>query len=176
MDTLLRDMVSLCCSSRLFYQDLMLVASFASCSTADFGRLVHQLHRNLAHHLGSHKGFFCRWIPSISAVYSLPDLDQDSKSVVDGWIAALFGEGISDDLMQSAFHSFVISSEPTKLLCFQVHKTSRYPPSRPDHLQAVPRRVPSRRNRHRLITGGERVLPSGALELHASWNYPVACR
>lgn len=55
---------------------------------------------DLAHHLGNEHGFFCRWIPSISAVYSLSDMSDESKSVVDSWISDLFGEGISDDLLQ----------------------------------------------------------------------------
>jgi len=66
-----------------------------------------QLAGNLAHHLGSDQGFFSRWIPSVSAVYSLSDMNAESKSVVDGWISDLFGEGISDDLLQSELPSLL---------------------------------------------------------------------
>ncbi|KAM0753502.1 hypothetical protein T439DRAFT_322399 [Meredithblackwellia eburnea MCA 4105] len=71
------------------------------------------LHRDLPHHLGGGNGFFCRWIPSISVVYALSDLDEEAKSVVDGWVADLFGEGISDDLMQSTKPQVLLRVAPT---------------------------------------------------------------
>lgn len=59
-----------------------------------------QLYSDLPRHLGSDKGFFVHWLPSAPAVYPLQGLDDESKSAVDGWVEGLFGEGISDDLMQ----------------------------------------------------------------------------
>lgn len=54
------------------------------------------------------------WLPSASAVYGLPSLNDDAKAAVQGWVGALFGEGISDELMQYVRFplapSFVLSS------------------------------------------------------------------
>jgi hypothetical protein len=59
-----------------------------------------QLHNNLAYHFGSITSFFVGWLPSSSATYPLTVIAEDERAAVGGWIAALFGEGISDDLMQ----------------------------------------------------------------------------
>lgn len=59
-----------------------------------------QLYSDLPRHLGANTGFFVHWLPSAPAVYPLQGLDDESKSAIDGWVEGLFGEGISDDLMQ----------------------------------------------------------------------------
>lgn len=59
-----------------------------------------QLYAGLPCHLGTSKGFFALWLPSAPAVYPLQGLDDESKAAVHGWVEGLFGEGISDELMQ----------------------------------------------------------------------------
>ncbi|GAA5892443.1 hypothetical protein JCM8208_005823 [Rhodotorula glutinis] len=74
-----------------------------------------KLHSNLAHHLGSTSSFFTTWLPSCSAVYALSTLSDDERSVVSGWIGALFGEGISDDLMHATNPRTLLRVAPTIL-------------------------------------------------------------
>ena len=59
-----------------------------------------QFYRDLSRHLGSSAGFFAHWLPSCSAVYPLSSLDQAGTLALQGWVGGLFGEGISDELMQ----------------------------------------------------------------------------
>ncbi|GAA5836468.1 hypothetical protein JCM9279_000400 [Rhodotorula babjevae] len=74
-----------------------------------------KLQSNLAHHLGSASSFFTTWLPSCSAVYALSTLSDDERSVVSGWIGALFGEGISDDLMHATNPRTLLRVAPTIL-------------------------------------------------------------
>ncbi|GAA5931433.1 hypothetical protein JCM1841_001666 [Sporobolomyces salmonicolor] len=89
-----------------------------------YGRLVlfvqivvsrFSLLENLAHHLGSSTSFFARWLPTSSAVYTLPSLDDEGRTAVAGWIGALFGEGISDDLMHATNPRTLLRVAPTIL-------------------------------------------------------------
>lgn len=59
-----------------------------------------QLLDNLAYHLDSSSSFIATWLPCASAVYATSTMMDDERNAVSGWIGALFGEGISDDLMQ----------------------------------------------------------------------------
>ncbi|GAA5821810.1 hypothetical protein JCM3770_002900 [Rhodotorula araucariae] len=74
-----------------------------------------KLHTNLAYHLGSATSFFTRWLPSCSAVFALSTMTDDERSTVSGWISALFGEGISDDLMHSTNPRTLLRVAPTIL-------------------------------------------------------------
>ncbi|BGP42471.1 hypothetical protein JCM10449v2_006476 [Rhodotorula kratochvilovae] len=74
-----------------------------------------KLHSNLAYHLGSASSFFTRWLPSSSAVYALSTMTDEERSTVSGWIGALFGEGISDDLMHSTNPRTLLRVAPTIL-------------------------------------------------------------
>ncbi|GAA5948530.1 hypothetical protein JCM3775_004170, partial [Rhodotorula graminis] len=74
-----------------------------------------KLHSDLAHHLGSASSFVTTWLPSCSAVYALSTLSDDERSVVSGWIGALFGEGISDDLMHATNPRTLLRVAPTIL-------------------------------------------------------------
>ncbi|GAA5910058.1 hypothetical protein JCM5296_007009 [Sporobolomyces johnsonii] len=70
---------------------------------------------NLAYHLGSSTSFFARWLPTTAAVYTLPSLDDEGRTAVAGWIGALFGEGISDDLMHATNPRTLLRVAPTIL-------------------------------------------------------------
>lgn len=60
----------------------------------------HQLHVDLAYHLGPESTFTSSWLSSLSAVYPLNGMDVSTSETLQGWIKDLFGEGISDELMQ----------------------------------------------------------------------------
>lgn len=71
------------------------------------------LNRDLARHLASHSGFYLNWLASVSAVYPLQGMDQDSTILIRGWVGALFSEGISDELMQSTNPRILLRIAPT---------------------------------------------------------------
>ncbi|GAA5995704.1 uncharacterized protein JCM10292_004693 [Rhodotorula paludigena] len=79
--------------------------------------VVHRfkLHDNLARHLGQSTSFFVSWLPASSAVFALPTLSDDERSTISGWIGALFGEGISDDLMHATNPRTLLRVAPTIL-------------------------------------------------------------
>ncbi|GAA5975572.1 hypothetical protein JCM5350_002653 [Sporobolomyces pararoseus] len=70
---------------------------------------------NLSYHLGSSQSFLNTWIPSSSAAYSLSSLDEEGRTAVAGFIAALFGDGISDDLMHATNPRTLLRVAPTIL-------------------------------------------------------------
>ncbi|KDE05358.1 hypothetical protein MVLG_04271 [Microbotryum lychnidis-dioicae p1A1 Lamole] len=73
----------------------------------------HGLQTDLSHHLGSRRGFLVQWLLSISATYSLTSLDDDARATVNGWIQALFGDGISDELMHQTNPRTLLKVLPT---------------------------------------------------------------
>ncbi|BGP13390.1 hypothetical protein JCM10213_008549 [Rhodosporidiobolus nylandii] len=73
------------------------------------------LSSNLAYHLGSSSSFFAAWFPSSSATYPLSIMTDEERAAVSGWIAALFGEGISDDLMHATNPRTLLRVAPTIL-------------------------------------------------------------
>ncbi|SCV74949.1 BQ2448_7978 [Microbotryum intermedium] len=73
----------------------------------------HGLQTDLVHHLGSRRGFLVWWLPSISATYPLTSLDDDAKATINGWINALFGDGISDELMHQTNPRTLLKVLPT---------------------------------------------------------------
>ncbi|GAA5903364.1 uncharacterized protein JCM6883_004982 [Sporobolomyces salmoneus] len=70
---------------------------------------------NLSHHLGSSQSFLSSWIPTSSAAYSLQSLDEEGRTAVAGFISALFGDGISDDLMHATNPRTLLKVAPTIL-------------------------------------------------------------
>ncbi|GAA5934844.1 uncharacterized protein JCM15063_003082 [Sporobolomyces koalae] len=70
---------------------------------------------NLSYHLGSSASFLNSWIPTSSAAYALSALDAESKTAVAGFIGALFGDGISDDLMHATNPRTLLRIAPTIL-------------------------------------------------------------
>ncbi|BGP34437.1 hypothetical protein JCM10296v2_006257 [Rhodotorula toruloides] len=70
---------------------------------------------NLAYHLDSSSSFIATWLPSASAVYALSTVTDDERNAVSGWIGALFGEGISDDLMHATNPRTLLRVAPTIL-------------------------------------------------------------
>ncbi|GAA6007271.1 hypothetical protein JCM10207_001566 [Rhodosporidiobolus poonsookiae] len=74
-----------------------------------------QLCDNLAYHLGSTTSFFTSFLPSSTATYALSVMSDDERAAVSGWIAALFGEGISDDLMHATNPRTLLRVAPTIL-------------------------------------------------------------
>ncbi|GAA5990772.1 hypothetical protein JCM11641_002033 [Rhodosporidiobolus odoratus] len=73
------------------------------------------LDANLAYHLGSASSFLVGWLPSSAATYPLSILSDEERTAVSGWIAALFGEGISDDLMHATDPRMLLRVAPTIL-------------------------------------------------------------
>ncbi|GAA6036533.1 hypothetical protein JCM8097_003551 [Rhodosporidiobolus ruineniae] len=73
------------------------------------------LYSNLAYHLGSASSFFTAWMPAATATYPLSVMTDDERAAVGGWIAALFGEGISDDLMHATNPRTLLRVAPTIL-------------------------------------------------------------
>ncbi|GAA5903605.1 hypothetical protein JCM6882_002999 [Rhodosporidiobolus microsporus] len=73
------------------------------------------LYSNLAYHHGSAASFFTSWVTSASATYPLAVMTDEERSAVSGWIAALFGEGISDDLMHATNPRTLLRVTPTIL-------------------------------------------------------------
>ncbi|BGP26781.1 hypothetical protein JCM10295v2_005741 [Rhodotorula toruloides] len=70
---------------------------------------------NLAYHLDSSTSFITSWLRSASAVYAISTMSDDERNVVSGWIGALFGEGISDDLMHATNPRTLLRVAPTIL-------------------------------------------------------------
>ncbi|BGP00452.1 hypothetical protein JCM10021v2_004137 [Rhodotorula toruloides] len=70
---------------------------------------------NLAYHLDSSSSFVATWLPSASAVYAVSTMTDDERNAVSGWIGALFGEGISDDLMHATNPRTLLRVAPTIL-------------------------------------------------------------
>ncbi|GAA5953116.1 hypothetical protein JCM3765_007417 [Sporobolomyces pararoseus] len=70
---------------------------------------------NLSYHLGSSRSFLSSWIPSSSTAYNLSALDEEGRTAVAGFIAALFGDGISDDLMHATNPRTLLRIAPTIL-------------------------------------------------------------
>ncbi|GAA5876534.1 hypothetical protein JCM16303_003571 [Sporobolomyces ruberrimus] len=79
--------------------------------------VVHRFHLidNLSHHLGSSQSFLSSWIPTSSAAYTLGSLDDEGRTAVAGFISALFGDGISDDLMHATNPRTLLKIAPTIL-------------------------------------------------------------
>lgn len=65
--------------------------------------LLSQLNSNLPASLGCHRGFCVQWLPATPPVYTLSALDDEARTAVKGWLEGLFGDGISDELMQCVF-------------------------------------------------------------------------
>lgn len=159
-------------------------ASLSTSVTARSGALTlddhSQLHANLAHHLGSTTSFFTRWLPSCSAVFALSTLSDEERSVVSGWIGALFGEGISDDLMQCVACLFLFLSllahVPTRFAIAQCDQPTNAPPRRAYHPQAVAHGPPGTRRRPRQPSRRPVVLLAGAAQVHAAGRFAVARR
>ncbi|GAA6058794.1 hypothetical protein JCM10212_001910 [Sporobolomyces blumeae] len=74
-----------------------------------------KLSDDLSYHLGSSHSFLASWIPTSSAAHALPALDEDSRAAVGGFIGALFGDGISDDLMHATNPRTLLRVAPTIL-------------------------------------------------------------
>ncbi|GAA5988829.1 hypothetical protein JCM10908_006188 [Rhodotorula pacifica] len=74
-----------------------------------------ELGHDLAKHLGSTTSFFVSWLRASSAVYALPNISEEERHAVGGWIGALFGEGISDDLMHATNPKILLKIAPTIL-------------------------------------------------------------
>ncbi|GAA6007017.1 hypothetical protein JCM11491_001479 [Sporobolomyces phaffii] len=74
-----------------------------------------ELADNLGYHLGSSQSFLSSWIPSSSAAYTLSSLGEEGRTAVAGFIAALFGDGISDDLMHATNPRTLLRIAPTIL-------------------------------------------------------------
>ncbi|CDR45899.1 RHTO0S11e06128g1_1 [Rhodotorula toruloides] len=70
---------------------------------------------NLAYHLDSSSSFIATWLPCASAVYATSTMMDDERNAVSGWIGALFGEGISDDLMHATNPRTLLRVAPTIL-------------------------------------------------------------
>ncbi|GAA5825995.1 hypothetical protein JCM11251_000082 [Rhodosporidiobolus azoricus] len=83
---------------------------FVQTTVARFG-----LYTNVAYHLGSASSFFASWLTSVSATYPLSIMTEEERTAVSGWIAALFGEGISDDLMHATNPRTLLRVAPTIL-------------------------------------------------------------
>ncbi|GAA5860178.1 hypothetical protein JCM8547_009216 [Rhodosporidiobolus lusitaniae] len=74
-----------------------------------------KLYSNLVYHLGSASTFLTAWLPSSSGTYPLSVMSDDERAAVSGWVAALFGEGISDDLMHATNPHTLLRVAPTIL-------------------------------------------------------------
>lgn len=65
----------------------------------------------MAHSLGDGgNGFLPEWILSSSCTRPLESLDQVCASTLNDWISALFGEGISDELMKCVPRASLVDS------------------------------------------------------------------
>ncbi|GAA6022302.1 hypothetical protein JCM8202_002019 [Rhodotorula sphaerocarpa] len=74
-----------------------------------------QLHGDLCRHLGSTTSFYAAWLRAPDAVFTLASLTEEERIAVSGWISALFGEGISDDLMHATNPNILLKIAPTIL-------------------------------------------------------------
>ncbi|GAA5953706.1 hypothetical protein JCM8115_004126 [Rhodotorula mucilaginosa] len=74
-----------------------------------------ELSHDLAKHLGSTSSFFVAWLRASSAVYTLTNISDEERHTISGWIGALFGEGISDELMHSTNPKVLLKIAPTIL-------------------------------------------------------------
>ncbi|GAA5864302.1 hypothetical protein JCM3774_002745 [Rhodotorula dairenensis] len=74
-----------------------------------------QLGHDLAKHLDSTTSFFVSWLRATSAVYTLTNISDEERHTISGWIGALFGEGISDELMHSTNPKVLLKVAPTIL-------------------------------------------------------------
>lgn len=120
--------------------------------------------------LGARKGFCVQWLSASNAAYTLQALDEESRASVKGWIEGLFGDGISDELMQCAHPPSVVSQYYyTNDRLWQLHKPTNPPARRADDLQTVPRGMPQRRHRPPDAQGQLFVFPAGPVELHLAW-------
>jgi hypothetical protein len=46
------------------------------------------------------KSFVARWLRCGSAIVGMEAMQKEEKELVDSWIVALFGDGISDELIR----------------------------------------------------------------------------
>lgn len=139
-----------------------------------------KLHGHLCRHLGSTTSFYAAWLRAPDAVFTLASLAEGERIAVSGWISALFGEGISDDLMQCVVicgHALTSGgSHIPSIADSQRDEPEHSAQDRPDNPEAICHGVPCGRRRSRQSARCHVILPAGAAALHPAWCPRLAHR